>query len=71
LIHSAIIASAKIIVFLVNLRTGVDYRAGVALGLAYVLGGYDDPASRWQAMNALSLNFAALLFITWAFPGWA
>ena len=61
MIHSAIIASA-IIVF------GEPYAPGwitpaLPLVLAYVLGGYDDPASRWQAMTALSLNFAALLFI--------
>ena len=61
MIHSAIIASA-IIIF------GEPYAPGwitpaLPLVLAYVLGGYDDPVSRWQAMTALSLNFAALLFI--------
>lgn len=61
MLHSMIIASA-IIIF------GEPYAPGwitpaLPLVLAYVLGGYDEPASRWQAMTALSLNFAALLFI--------
>ena len=59
MIHSILLGSA-IIVF------GEPYAPGwitpaLPLVLAYVLGGYDDPASRFQAMTALSLNFAILL----------
>ncbi|MCL5041038.1 MAG: hypothetical protein M1440_00945 [Gammaproteobacteria bacterium] len=59
MIHSILLGSA-IIIF------GEPYAPGwitpaLPLVLAYVLGGYDDPASRFQAMTALSLNFAILL----------
>lgn len=61
MIHSILLGSA-IIVF------GEPYAPGwitpaLPLVLAYVLGGYDDPASRFQAMTALSLNFAILLVL--------
>lgn len=61
MIHSILIGSA-IIIF------GEPYAPGwitpaLPLVLAYVLGGYDDPVARWQAMTALSLNFAVLLVI--------
>jgi len=59
MIHSILLDSA-IIVF------GEPYAPGwvtpaLPLVLAYVLGGYEDPAARFQAMTALSLNFAVLL----------
>ncbi|MCH8542231.1 MAG: hypothetical protein LAT61_01550 [Alcanivorax sp.] len=59
-IHTVLIASA-VIVF------GEPYAAGwitpaLALVLAYVVG-FDDPVSRFQAMTALSLNFAFLVFL--------
>lgn len=61
MIHSTLIASA-VIVF------GEPYAPGwvtpaLPLVLAYVLGGYDEPVLRWQAMTALSLNFAVLLIV--------
>lgn len=61
MIHSILLGSA-IIVF------GEPYAPGwvtpaLPLVLAYVLGGYEDPASRFQAMTALSLNFAVLLVL--------
>lgn len=61
MIHSILIGSA-LIVF------GEPYAPGwitpaLPLVLAFVLGNYDDPAMRFQAMTAVSLNFALLLFV--------
>lgn len=60
-IHSALIASA-IIVF------GEPYAGGwitpaLPLILAFVVGGYEDPASRFQAMTALTMVFATLVLV--------
>ena len=61
LIHSILITSS-IIVF------GEPYAPGwitpaLPLVLAFVLGGYETPDERFQAMTALSLDFALLLFL--------
>lgn len=61
MIHTILIASA-VIVF------GEPYAPGwvtpaLPLVLAYVLGSYDEPLLRWQAMTALSLNFSLLLIV--------
>lgn len=61
MIHTTLIASAVIIF-------GEPYAPGwvtpaLPLVLAYVLGSYDDPVLRWQAMTALSLNFSLLLIV--------
>jgi hypothetical protein len=61
MIHSVLIASA-LIVF------GEPYAPGwvtpaLPLVLAFVLGNYEDPTARFQAMTAVSLNFALLLFL--------
>ncbi|HDZ55135.1 MAG TPA: hypothetical protein ENI17_07340 [Pseudomonas xinjiangensis] len=61
LVHSTLIASA-LIVF------GEPYAPGwitpaLPLVLAFVLGTYEDPTLRFQAMTALSLDFALLLFV--------
>jgi hypothetical protein len=37
--------------------------AALPLAIAYVAAGYPDPASRFQAMTALSLTYAALVFV--------
>jgi len=60
-IHTALIASA-VIVF------GEPYAAGwitpvLPLVLFFVVGGYDDPTTRFQAMAALSITFATLVFL--------
>ncbi|TVP60005.1 MAG: hypothetical protein EA349_02145, partial [Halomonadaceae bacterium] len=60
-IHTTLIASA-VIVF------GEPYAAGwitpvLPLVLFFVIGGYDDPTTRFQAMTALSLVFASLVFL--------
>ena len=60
-IHSALIASA-IIVF------GEPYAPGwitpvLPLVLFFVIGNYEDPQLRFQAMTALSLTFAGLVFL--------
>lgn len=59
LIHSILIGSALIFF-------GEPYAPGwvtpaLPLVLSFVIGGYDDPVSRFQAMTALSINFAVLL----------
>ena len=59
MIHASLIASA-VIVF------GEPYAGGwitpaLPLILAFVIGGYEDPVSRFQAMTALSLVFASLV----------
>ncbi len=61
MIHSALIASS-IIVF------GEPYAPGwitpaLPLVLTFVLGGYETPDERFQAMAAISLDFALLLFL--------
>lgn len=61
MIHSILIGSALIFF-------GEPYAPGwitpaLPLVLAFVLGGSEDPTVRFQAMTAVSLNFAALLFI--------
>ncbi|TGN41123.1 hypothetical protein [Marinobacter confluentis] len=61
MIHAFLIASA-VIVF------GEPYAGGwitpaLPLILAFVIGGYEDPSSRFQAMTALTLVFASLVFI--------
>ena len=61
LIHTALIASA-VIVF------GEPYAAGwitpaLPLILAFVVGGYEETDARFQAMAALSINFAILVFL--------
>ncbi len=61
LIHAFLIASA-VIVF------GEPYAGGwitpaLPLILAFVIGGYEDPSSRFQAMTALTLVFASLVFL--------
>ena len=60
MLHMILLSSA-LIVF------GEPYAPGwitpaLPLVLAYVLGTYEEPAMRFQAMTALSLNFAFLLF---------
>ena len=60
-IHSTLIASA-VIVF------GEPYAAGwitpvLPLVLFFVIGTYDEPSARFQAMTALSITFALLVFI--------
>ena len=59
MIHASLIASA-VIVF------GEPYAGGwitpaLPLILAFVIGGYEDPVSRFQAMTTLSLVFATLV----------
>lgn len=61
MVHAFLIASAVIIF-------GEPYAGGwitpaLPLILAFVIGGYEDPSSRFQAMTALSLVFASLVFI--------
>ncbi|WP_150306296.1 hypothetical protein [Pseudomonas saliphila] len=61
MMHSILIGSA-LIVF------GEPYAPGwitpaLPLVLAFVLGNYEDPTMRFQAMTAVSLNFALLLFV--------
>lgn len=61
MIHTALIASAVI-------AFGEPYAAGwitpvLPLVLFFVIGGYEDPASRFQAMTALSMTFAVLVFV--------
>ncbi|WP_166256570.1 hypothetical protein [Marinobacter salicampi] len=61
MVHAALIASA-VIVF------GEPYAGGwitpaLPLILAFVIGGYDDPVLRFQAMTALTLDFAFLVLI--------
>lgn len=60
-IHSALIASASIVF-------GEPYAPGwitpaLPLVLAFVIGGFETPELRWQAMTALSLDFAALVLL--------
>lgn len=60
-IHTLLITSA-LIVF------GEPYAPGwitpaLPLVLFFVLGGYDTPVERWQAMTALSLSFAAMVAV--------
>lgn len=60
-VHMLLITSA-VIVF------GEPYAPGwvtpaLPLVLAFVLGSYEDPVLRWQAMTALTLNFALLVMI--------
>lgn len=60
-VHSFLIGLA-LIVF------GEPYAPGwvtpaLPLVLAFVLGSYDDPVERWQAMTALSLSFAGLVIL--------
>ncbi|MFL1464980.1 hypothetical protein [Marinobacter sp. HN1S83] len=60
MIHMMLLTSA-LIVF------GEPYAPGwitpaLPLVLAFVLDSYDEPSQRWQAMTAISLNFALLLF---------
>ncbi|PRB82054.1 hypothetical protein [Pseudomonas sp. MYb185] len=61
MLHSILIGSALIFF-------GEPYAPGwitpaLPLVLAFVLGSYEDPVLRFQAMTAISLNFALLLFI--------
>ncbi len=61
MIHSILIGSALIFF-------GEPYAPGwitpaLPFVLAFVLGGYEEPAMRFQAMTAVSLNFALLLFV--------
>ena len=61
MIHSLLIGSALIFF-------GEPYAPGwitpaLPLVLTFVLTGYEDPVSRFQAMTALSLNFAVLLIL--------
>jgi hypothetical protein len=61
MIHAFLIASA-VIVF------GEPYAGGwitpaLPLILAFVIGGYEDPSSRFQAMTALTLVFTTLVFL--------
>lgn len=61
MIHMMLLTSA-LIVF------GEPYAPGwitpaLPLVLAFVLDSYDEPSQRWQAMTAISLNFALLLFV--------
>lgn len=61
MIHAFLIASAVIIF-------GEPYAGGwitpaLPLILAFVIGGYEDPSSRFQAMTALTLVFASLVFL--------
>jgi hypothetical protein len=60
-VHAVLIASALILF-------GEPYAPGwvtpaLPLVLAFVLMNYEDPVQRWQAMTALSLNFAALVAV--------
>lgn len=60
MIHAFLIASAVIIF-------GEPYAGGwitpaLPLILAFVIGGYEDPSSRFQAMTALTLVFTGLVF---------
>ncbi len=61
LIHSFLITSAAVFF-------GEPYAPGwitpaLPLVLTFVLGGFSDPVVRWQAMTALSLDFAAIVFV--------
>ncbi len=61
MLHSILIGSALILF-------GEPYAPGwvtpaLPLVLTFVLTGYDDPVTRFQAMTALSLNFAVLLVL--------
>lgn len=60
-LHSILITSAVILF-------GEPYAPGwitpaLPLVLTFVIGGYEEPVARFQAMTALSLNFAALVLI--------
>ncbi len=60
-IHSVLITSA-VLVF------GEPYAPGwvtpaLPLVLTFVIGGFAEPAERWQAMTALSLDFAAIVIL--------
>lgn len=61
LIHSFLITSAAVFF-------GEPYAPGwitpaLPLVLTFVMGGYEDPSARWQAMTALSIDFAAICFV--------
>lgn len=60
-VHSLLITSAVLIF-------GEPYAPGwvtpaLPLVLTFVIGGFAEPAERWQAMTALSLDFAAIVLI--------
>lgn len=61
MIHAFLIASA--VIFFGEPYAGGWITPALPLILAFVIGGYEDPSSRFQAMTALSLVFASLVFI--------
>jgi hypothetical protein len=60
MIHAFLIASA--VIFFGEPYAGGWITPALPLILAFVIGGYDDPSSRFQAMTALTLVFTGLVF---------